>query len=148
MFISIIYNSASMYLWICIGVILLILEILTSTFFVLFFGLAALSTALLLCFIIIPLHVQVLIFACISLLYVAFLRKALNHKKRQPSLPQNDEEFLGKLALVYESISRNSPGKVLIGDTLWKATSSQEIPKGGKVKIISQNNLTVEVKIL
>jgi membrane protein implicated in regulation of membrane protease activity len=137
-----------MYLWICIGVVLLILEILTSTFFILFFGLAALSIALLLCFIIIPLHVQVLIFACISLLYVAFLRKALKHKKQRTSLLQIDEEFLGKPAFVHESILPNFPGKVLIGDTLWKATSSQQIPKGGKVKIISQNNLTVEVEIL
>jgi membrane protein implicated in regulation of membrane protease activity len=137
-----------MYLWICVGVVLLIIEILTSTFFILFFALAALSIALLLYFILIPLHIQVLIFACISVLYVAFLRKALKYKKKQPPLFVMDEEFLGKRALVHKSISLNLPGKVLIGDTLWKATSHQEIPKGQKVKIISQNNLTLEVELL
>jgi len=137
-----------MYLWICIGVILLILELLTSTFFILFFGLAALNVAMILYFIMVPLHVQVLIFACISLLYVAFLRKVLKHKKKQTSSLQLNEEFLGKPALVHESISPNFPGKVLVGDTLWTATSTQEISKGKKVKIISQNNLTVEVEFL
>lgn len=136
-----------MLLWILIGVSLLVLEILSSTFFILFFGLAALSIAGLLFFTFFAMHYQVLGFALLSFLYLVIFRKLLKLKKKKTQYDLS-LQLIGEIALASEEISPQKIGKVLIGDTLWSATSSVVIKKGEKVTIVAQNNLTVEVKPL
>lgn len=136
-----------MLLWILVGISLLVLEILSSTFFILFFGLAALSIAGILFFVFFAIHYQVIGFALLSFLYLVIFRKLFKFKKKK----QNHDfcpELIGAVAFVSEHISPHEFGKVLIGDISWKATSLVEIQKGEKVTIISQNNLTLEVKPL
>jgi membrane protein implicated in regulation of membrane protease activity len=136
-----------MLLWILIGVVLLVLEILSSTFFILFFGLGALSIAGLLFFTPFALHYQVAGFAFLSFLYLVLFRKLLKFKKQKNSY-EVSHDLIGEMATVYEDIAPYQEGKVLVGDTFWKATSLAQIHKGTKVKIIGQNNLTLEVKPL
>lgn len=136
-----------MLLWILIGITLLVLEILSSTFFIVFFGLSALSIAGLLFFTFFAFHYQVIGFALLSFLYLVVFRK-LFKSKRKKAHSDFPHELIGSIALVHEEILPNQFGKVLIGDTFWKATSLVEIQKGEKVKIIAQNNLTLEVKPL
>ena len=134
-----------MSLWICIGALLLIIEMLSATFFMLFFSLAAFSTALILYCITLPLHFQILAFSLLTALYFLFLRKVFRRKK---VAVQIDNDLLHRKAIVHEAITPSRPGKVLIGDTLWVATSSQTLIQGQSVKILSLNNLTVEVQAL
>ena len=136
-----------MLLWILIGVSLLVLEILSSTFFILFFGLAALSIAGLLFFTLFAFHYQLIGFALLSFLYLVVFRKFFKFKKKKQS---HDlfPELIGASALVSEDIFPCEFGKVLVGDTFWRATSLVEIQKGKKVTVIAQNNLTLEVKPL
>ena len=47
--------------------------------------------------------------------------------------------------LVEKEIHPNEPGKVLLGDTLWQASSKVHLQKGQRARIISISNITLEV---
>lgn len=128
--------------WLLVGITLLILEILSASFFIIFFGLGALTLAALLYFFFFPLHYQLLGFAVFAFLYFVIFRKLLKKKKKKTDL---QEELIGRIAYVQESIEPYQCGKVLVGDTSWSATASIQIQKGSHVKILAHNNLTLEV---
>jgi len=131
--------------WILLGIALLVIEVLSVSFFMVFFGLGALTIAAILYFFVFPLPYQILGFSLLSCVYLACFRKLLK-KRRKPFLI--DSELIGAIALVKEDILPNAPGKILVGDTLWQATADRAILQGEKVKVLAHNNLTLEVKSL
>lgn len=137
-----------MLIWIFLGVILLILELLSLSFFIAFFGIGALCVALCLFFVALPLYSQVLLFGFTSLLLLLLFKKIFKPKKNFISSPSETSDIIDAVAIVHADISPHALGKVYVGDTLWNATSSVTIHKGSEVKIISQKNLILEVRPL
>lgn len=131
-----------MLMWMFIGIALLIIELLSATFFILFFGLAALTTAGIAYVWALPLHDEILWFTILAFVYFICFRKLLK-KKKKPLDTQ--DELVGQLALAHEDIMPNQLGKVMVGDTCWTATSALPVRKGTSVKILAHHNLTLEV---
>lgn len=130
------------FFWIALAAIFLILELLTTGFFMLFFGLAASAIAVVSYFCILSFYYQFLLFL-LGILCSVWLTKAIckknNHKPDRYAL-------VGECGIAKEDISEKSYGRVLIRDTIWMAKATHNVTSGAKIKVIAQNNLTLEIE--
>ncbi len=131
-----------MLFWIFIGIALLFVELLTLSFFIIFFGIAALSVALVLSLFALTLPWQIFVFSILSLLYFVIGKKVLPKKGKSV---KEEDLLIGSIGIVQETIKAKDSGKVLVGDTLWSARSSISLQKGDKVRIVAVLGLTLEV---
>ena len=132
-----------MYIWFFIGILLLILEACTLSFFLIFFGLSALFIGTLLLFFELSLTWQILLFSLFSSVFCFAGKKMFRSKE---TINQDvEEEIIGKVAIALEDNQENSNFKVILGDTPWMAYSSFKIQKNQKVYIKNISNLTLEV---
>ena len=137
--------------WVYFGVVLLILEVMTPGFVILFFGLSALTVALF-AFLFAELGEgwQWLLFSLFSVGYIVLLRKTLKqvfHGNREVS-ESLDDNFTGRLAEVIEPVAPARPGRVAFLGTTWTAEAVAPIPAGAAVRIVGKKNLTLVVEAL
>ncbi|HPF16733.1 MAG TPA: NfeD family protein [Thermotogota bacterium] len=124
--------------WMILGFVLLIAEMFTATFFIMWFGVSALITALFSWLWVSSVTIQLLIFAICSFLLVLFTKKLTNKFSGEPSRKITQDEIIGKIGLVTETIlSDNSKGIVKIDGQEWRACSISGvvIEKGKEVVI-------------
>jgi membrane protein implicated in regulation of membrane protease activity len=135
--------------WLFFGIALIIFEVMTPGLVSLFFGMAALTVALLAWLApALGQGWQWLAFSVLSVLYVLLLRKSLKtvfSGEREVSDSQSDT-FTGKQAVVMEPIAPNRPGRVEFCGSNWTAEADAEIPTGAPVRILGKKNLTLRVE--
>ncbi|MDA8130711.1 MAG: NfeD family protein [Elusimicrobia bacterium] len=147
-------NIPLKYVWIVLGIIIMGMELLTPGFIIVFFGLGAVLTGLLLFFLPIGVNTQLVLFAALSLVLLAsFRRLAQGYFIGRVTNPNPSgaamEIFSGETAVVIEDIVPNSPrGKVEFHGTSWNADAETQIAKGVKVAVLERRNLTLKVKPL
>ncbi len=132
--------------WLILGAVLLLVELLTTSFFIIFFGLAAFTIALLAFFFTLTMNMQVMGFLAISILYLLFLRRFIRQRKRRQRAAFAPNAPIGEWGVAYDDINPNSYGRVVIRDTIWRAKATTFVKKGSSIQVISQNNLTLEVQ--
>ncbi|MFW6263158.1 MAG: NfeD family protein [Thermotogota bacterium] len=123
-------------IWMIFGFILLITEMFTTTFFIMWFGVSALFTALVSWLWIDSVTLELLIFAVVSFLLVLFTRRFANKMSGEPTRKITQDEIIGKIGMVTETIlSDNSKGLVKMNGQVWRAVSEKgvEIEKGKSV---------------
>ena len=81
-----------------------------------------------------------------SVLAIIFSRPLVNKLMKKPSRPANVDALLNQKAFVLEEIKPTKFGRVKIEGEEWLAESSEEIPKGGQVKIIEVKGVRLIVK--
>jgi membrane protein implicated in regulation of membrane protease activity len=140
--------------WLYFGVGLIILEVMTPGLVSLFFGLSALTLALITWLVQLPQGAQLsqsaqwLGFSFFSVLYILLLRKSLKkvfNGDKEVSENLNDE-YTGKLAVVLEKVAPNKPGRVEFCGSTWMAESEAELPAGASVRILGKKNLTLKIE--
>jgi len=135
--------------WLYLGVALILFEVMTPGLVSIFFGLAALTVALIVW--LAPSLAQGwqwIGFSVFSVLYILLLRKSLKKVfsgDREVSDNPRDE-YTGKLAVVTEAIAPNKPGRVELGGTTWTAEADRELAAGASVRITGKKNLTFTVE--
>ena len=135
--------------WLYVGIALILLEVMTPGLVSLFFGLSALTVALIAWLAPgLAQGWQWIAFSLFSVLYIWLLRKSLksifNGDREESDSP--GDEYTGKLAVVTEAIAPNKPGRVEFGGTTWKAEAAQELAAGASVRIAAKKNLTFTVE--
>jgi membrane protein implicated in regulation of membrane protease activity len=136
-------------IWMIFGFILLITEMFTTTFFVMWFGISALFTALVSWLWIDSFALELLIFAVVSFLLVLFTRRLANKMSGEPSRKITQDEIIGKTGTVTETIlSDNSRGLVKMNGQVWRAVSEKgvEIERGKKVIVKSLHGVKIYVE--
>ncbi|HNX33985.1 MAG TPA: NfeD family protein [Kiritimatiellia bacterium] len=136
--------------WLYVGIALILLEVMTPGLVSLFFGLSALTVALI-AWLVGDGFGQVwqwLAFSAFSVLYILLLRKSLkNVFNGDREISDNPaDEYTGKLAVVTEAVAPNKPGRVEFGGTTWKAEAEQDLAAGASVRITGKKNLTLTVQ--
>ena len=135
--------------WLYVGIALILLEVMTPGVVSLFFGLSALTVALIAWLAPgLAQGWQWIAFSLFSVLYIWLLRKSLKsifNGDREVSDSPSDE-YTGKLAVVTEAVAPNRPGRVEFGGTTWKAEAAQELAAGASVRIAAKKNLTFTVE--
>jgi len=134
--------------WFIIGLACVLGEFALPGLIIIFFGIGAWCTALLLLAFDLGIFFQILIFLLCSILSLVFLRKRVSFKKE--AVKDLTENFIGKKAMAKESFTKGEFGKVFFNGTYWKAETLSEniIEKGEYVKITGQDSLTLFVEPL
>jgi len=134
--------------WLILGFILLILEMNTGTFVMLGLAVASIIVGVLDYFVPMSFQNQILIWILLSMMALWAWRKWV--KIPQISNTGQSDHTLDTLGTVTEGIHPHQRGKVIfdtpvLGNTSWHATSTEEIPKGARIKIVEINGQLITV---
>jgi len=135
--------------WIIFGIILLILEMNTGTFFMLGLGVAAIIVGVLDSILGISFATEVFFWIVLSIAAIAIWFK---YFKTDPVTDSGQSNYrLDTLGVVIEDIEPHSRGKVtfdtpVLGNTSWHATAKVNIAKDSRVEIVQINGQLIEVK--
>jgi inner membrane protein len=136
------------WLWLAGGLALVVAELATpSGFFILFFGLGALTVGVLDALNIVDsLAVEILLFTAISVGYLLMFRGRLSNFF-QPPAASNVDTLIGDLATVQEPISPGVIGRVEVRGSMWTArnTSGVVLGAGQRARVAAVDGLTLAV---
>lgn len=142
----------AMWLWAAIGIVLLAVEMATGTFYVLWFGIAALCTAIAVWIFpnMLP-AIQFVMFAALAISSLAIWK--LNYKKTETHhrVGQAQGEEIGRIGTVIEACDPNQTGKIrftqgLMGAKEWPAISNQSIAEGAEARVIAVEGNALRVE--
>ena len=136
-------------IWLIIGGICLVIEIITVGFLVLWFAVSAFIVALLSLFI----HniiAQTAIFLVISAILILFTRPLTAKITKKDNAVTNVNSIIGKNGIVKKEITNIEAGQVKVGGDLWTAvledTSFDSIPEGSSIEVVKINGVKLVVK--
>ena len=141
------------WIWMYLGAILMLMELMAPGFVIFFFGLSA-ATVGLFRFMFgdgFDLTWQLASFSVFSILYLVFLRRWVQKVftgKVVTSGADFENENVGRLGKVTVAINPPLTGRVMLGDAEWTAEADSSIPVGVDVRVVSQRNLTMKVAAL
>lgn len=134
--------------WIVAGLILVILEITTLTFILLWIGIGAIIAGIS-AFLAPNLGMQLLVFSISSLLLLIYTRPLTKRwRNKTPNIQSGVYALIGKEGVVIEEIKEQQTGAVKIGGEIWSATSDTFIESGENVQVIDIKGVTLQVKSL
>lgn len=148
-------NASAELLWFLVGLVLLLSELALPGFVIVFFGVGAWVTAVLVGFDLLPgFNAQLLVFLITSVLALALFRnKGKKYFEGRVSGVWNPnasmEDLRGERAVVLTPIQPNADGgKVEFHGTSWNADADTPLPVGQVVEIVEQRDLRLKVKPL
>jgi len=138
--------------WGILGLILLALEMVTGTFYVLWFGISALVLAVLIfLFPGTPLPLQCLLFAGLALAVLFLWRRY--YKKNDPdfTIGQAQGEEIGRIGIVIQEVTPHAYGRIqftqgLMGSREWMAVADGTIPVGAVAIVTAVEGNTLRIK--
>ncbi len=138
--------------WIVLGLLLIGAEALTGTFFMLWFGLGAVATALLVAVLPLGIAAQMMLWAGASIAMTAAWMKWFKNPDRTGS-GMAKQGVLGLTGLVSRPIPDLGEGEVMfqrpvLGADRWPALSDEPIAAGVKVRIVDVLGQTLKVERL
>jgi hypothetical protein len=136
------------WIWLAGGLALVVAELATpSGFFIIFFGLGALTVGLLAGIEVVQtVWIQWLLFSILSVLYLVVFRGRLQAKMQIPP-PPNVDSLVGVLAIVQERLMPGVVGKVEVRGSTWSARNTSEIPldAGQRARVAAVDGITLTV---
>jgi membrane protein implicated in regulation of membrane protease activity len=136
------------WMWIAGGLALVVAELATpSGFFIIFFGLSALSVGLFTGLNVVEAPwAQWLLFSALSVGYILVFRRRLESRVRIPP-PSNVDSLIGVLAIAQERLLPGVVGKVEVRGSMWTArnTSSVTLDAGQRARVTAVDGLTLAV---
>ncbi len=136
------------WLWVAGGLALVVAELATpSGFFIIFFGLGALTVGLLTGLEVIAAQwAQWVLFTALSVAYLVVFRGKLQARVQIPP-PPNVDSLVGVLAIVQERLLPGVVGKVEVRGSSWSArnTSDVTLDAGQRARVAAVDGLTLTV---
>lgn len=136
------------WIWLAAGLVLVVAELATpSGFFILFFGLGALTVGLLVGLrVLASLWLELALFSAFSVAYLLLFRGRLQQAVQSPPPPAVDS-LVGVLAIVQERLSPASVGKVEVRGSTWTARNASDVTldPGQRARVASVDGLTLTV---
>lgn len=137
------------WIWLALGLVLMVIELATpSGFFVMFFGLGALTVGVLTRLGIAgPAWMEWLLFTVFSIVYVLLFRDRLQQRVQQPDA-DNIDTLIGEVAVPRERIPPAGIGRVELRGTIWNARNDSTVPlePGRRSRVTRVDGLLVFVQ--
>ena len=135
--------------WVVFGLALLVVELITGTFFVLTFAVAAVLVGIVSFLMPISFNSELLLWIVLSIIGMIIWFKWLRDKKN-PKSGQSNYRFDTNGVVVKEILPKRR-GEVVfdipvLGNTTWVATSDEELSEGSRVEIVEVNGQLIKVK--
>jgi hypothetical protein len=136
------------WMWLVGGLLLIVLEVATpSGFFILFFGLAALTVGILSRLALVEAGwLQWSLFTALSVVYLLLFRGRLQARVQVPPPPPVDS-LVGVLAIAQERVAPGVVGRVEVRGSAWSARNSSDVTleAGQRCKVVSVDGLLLTV---
>lgn len=136
-------------IWLIIGLLMLVAELVSVVLVFVFFAVGALLTAMLASFgILSDLNSQLFAFSLISVLSLVFLRKQAQKLLENRGKHTEYNEYAGETAMVIKDIPARGEGKIYYRGAEWIARSATEtlIEAGSKVIIRTTDGIKLIVE--
>lgn len=138
------------WIWMYLGALLMLLELLAPGFVIFFFGLSAATVGL--CRFALggsfDLTWQLAAFSAFSIVYLVFLRRWMK-KVFSGSVETSRADFqnvnVGRIGRITTAVKPPLAGRVVVGDAEWNAVAEEPLAAGADVKVVAQDNLTLKV---
>ncbi len=141
------------WLWMYLGAFLMLMELFAPGFVIFFFGLSAATVGG--CRFLFgeafTLTWQLATFSLFSILYIFFLRRWMTRifcGDSETAKVNFNDETIGRVGKVTESIRPPLSGRVLIGDAEWTAVADSPVAAGADVKVVDRSNITMKVEAI
>jgi membrane protein implicated in regulation of membrane protease activity len=140
------------WIWGALGLVLIGVEMATGTFYVLWFGVAALCVSIAMwLFPSMSVALQFAMFAVLSLGSLAIWRRYYKKTETHSRVGQAQGEEIGRVGTVIETCSVSQNGKIqftqgLMGSREWTAVSNNTIEVGNNARVVAVegNSLRIE----
>jgi inner membrane protein len=134
--------------WWVVALILVILEMVMPGFFLLWIGVAAAITGLLLLVVpTSPWQVQFVVFGVLAIGAIVAARYYIRHNPIESddrTLNRRGEQYVGRVFTIDEAII-NGIGKVRVGDSVWRV-AGPDLPSGERVKVVGVDGTMLKVE--
>jgi membrane protein implicated in regulation of membrane protease activity len=134
-------------MWIAGGMLLVVLELVTAGFFIIFFGLGAVTVGVIAWFATgTSWWLEWLLFTVFSLAYLGLFRKRLQSRFENPPTSTVDS-LVGDLAIAREALAPGVVGRVEVRGSAWSArnTSAVALTAGQRCRVVRVDGLTLAV---
>lgn len=131
-------------IWIFIAIIFVMLELITTTFFLVWFGLGSIVAAILNYFGF-DIYVQLLGFIIVSTILILSTRKFANKITPESSKKTTAERLIGKTAKVLRQIDENTYVVRVAGEE-WSAHTNDSVDVDDVVKIVGINSIILVIE--
>jgi membrane protein implicated in regulation of membrane protease activity len=135
-------------IWVVAAVVLVIAEATTTAFVAIYFGFAALVTAIA-AVVGLPVALQLVVFGVVSVGSMAFTRPALRRAVgRTSGIRTGVDAMQGRIGVVVRPIAELEPGQVKVGGETWTARSfydGESIPEGARIEVVRVEGVTALV---
>jgi hypothetical protein len=136
--------------WLVLGLLLVLAELATAGgFYVVFFGIAALTVGVLAGFGLAgPLWVQLLLFAVLSVAsLVLFRSRLLQWIQFDPQRPEIDS-LVGEIGLASDDVPPGAIGRVEVRGAAWSArnVAATIVPRGARIRVLRVDGLTLDIE--
>lgn len=135
------------WLWLTLGGLLLAAELLGTSGYLLWSGMAAVLVALLVWLVPMPWAWQGLSFALLTVLAALWWYRWLRRREsRQPTfaLNQRGQQLIGR-HLTLDNALVNGFGHVRIGDGNWRVQATEDLPAGCDIVVVAVEGITLQV---
>ncbi len=134
-----------MMVWLIIGALLILFEIILPGVYLFWIGVAALIVGFILNFLPLSLTIQILLFAIFCIVTVLIGVKTYKGKDRDITTPHLNQargaEYIGKVFTLTQDVINNE-GRLPIGDSVW-GIHGEDLPAGTKIRITKANGNTL-----
>lgn len=132
--------------WFIIGVFLLIAEMLTITFYLLWLGIGAIAAGVVALVLPGSFAAQGLSGAVVALLLTFFTKPLTRWFRKSRGYHDPIHDLIGKQGIVQEDAEAGNPGIVKVGGETWSAVSKQPLRKGEVVRVVDRGTTMLEVE--
>lgn len=133
-------------IWLIAAGVLLVFEMMTLTFYLLWLSLGAAVAAIIALIAPEGFLLQVLV-GCLVALGLTFFTKPIVKKLRaSKGFQDTGTELVGKQGVVVEPIEQGQYGIVKVGGDTWSAISTQTLRKDERVRVLERSSTIIEVE--
>ena len=134
-----------MYFWLCVVILLSVIETLTTDVVTIWFIVSGLVT-LGLSFFVDSFIIQLAVFTLLGILLLITTRPLIKKLLKKEDVKTNFDRVIGMEGIVTEKITKNSVGEVKVDGKKWSAISDKTIKEGTNVIILEIDGVKLKVK--
>ncbi|MFB9753443.1 NfeD family protein [Paenibacillus hodogayensis] len=132
-------------IWLIIAGVLLVVEMLTLTFYLLWVAIGAVVASAVALFVSESFIWQVLAGSVVVLVLTLFTKRITRYFKTSKGFKDAVDELQGKQGIVVEPIIDGKPGIVKVGSETWSAVAEESLGKGETVEVLERGSALLKV---
>ncbi|MEF3306001.1 NfeD family protein [Paenibacillus sp. GYB003] len=134
-------------IWLIVAGVLLVIEMLTLTFYLLWIAIGAVVAAAVALFVSESFVWQALIGCVVVLVLTAFTKPITRYFRSSKGYKDTVDELEGKQGVVVEAIREDKPGIVKVGSETWSAVSvlNEPLEPGDPIVVIERGSAVLKV---